>query len=169
EAECVNEDKTGFINALLNKEVKQLKDDKKKGETFAKDSFEAKLLAVAKLQTEEKALKKNLKAQNEALLEATRTKILNLTPDEIDHLLLLKWVKPIVESLNKLPDLMLQQLTSKLQTLAEKYAQTYNDIARETKAVEQDLATMMGELQGNEFDMQGLKELQNFLQGAKHG
>ncbi len=140
----------------------------RKGETFAKDSFEAKLLAVAKHRQKKRA-EKNFKAQNEALLEATRTKILNLTPDEIDHLLLLKWVIPIVESLNKLPDLMLQQLTSKLQTLAEKYAQNYNDIARETKAVEQDLATMMGELQGNEFDMQGLKELPNFFQGAKHG
>ncbi len=54
EAECVNEDKTGFINALLNKEVKQLKDDKKKGETFAKDSFETKLLSVER-EREEKA------------------------------------------------------------------------------------------------------------------
>ncbi|EKO3781597.1 type I restriction-modification system subunit M [Vibrio metschnikovii] len=169
EAECVNEDKTGFINALLNKEVKQIKDDKKKGETFAKDSFETKLLTVAKLQAEEKALKKNLKEQSEALLEATRTKILNLTPDEIDHLLLLKWVKPIVESLNQLPDLMLQQLTSKLQALAGKYAQTYSDIVREAKVVEQRLVTMMGELQGNEFDVKGLKELQQFLKGDTHG
>ena len=164
EAECVNEDKTAFINAMLNKEVKQIKADQKRGDTFADDSFEVKLLAVAKLQAEEKAIKVSVKAANEVLLETTRNKINNLTQDEIDHLLLLKWVKPIVNALNKMPNQVLQQLTNKLQALAEKYAQTYADIANETSEVEQRLAAMMGELQGNEFDMHGLKELQTFLQ-----
>ncbi|MDC9623152.1 type I restriction-modification system subunit M [Xenorhabdus sp. XENO-7] len=167
EAECVNDDKTAFVTAALNKEVKQIKADKKKGETFDDDSFESKLLAVDKLQTEEKSLKTNLKAANEALLEAARKKIENLTQDEIDHLLLLKWIKPIVSSLDKLPNQVLQQLTSKLETLAEKYAQTYADIAQKTQQVERSLAAMMGELQGSDFDMRGLKELQQFLSGEK--
>ena len=167
EADCVNEDKTAFINAELNKEVKQIKIDQKKGETFSAESFEGKLLAVVTLQAEEKTLKSSFKAANETLLEATRLKITTLTQEEINHLLLLKWVKPIVDALNKLPNQVLQQLTNKLQALAEKYAQTYGDIARETQEIEQSLATMMGELQGNDFDMQGLKELQTFLQGEK--
>jgi type I restriction enzyme M protein len=167
EAECVNEDKTAFVNVALNKDVKLIKADQKKGETFADDSFESKLLAVVKLQVEEKTLKTSFKTANETLLEATRNKINNLTQDEIDHLLLLKWVKPIVNSLNKMPNQVLQQLTNKLQALAGKYAQTYGDIASETQEVEQSLASMMSELQGNEFDMQGLKELQHLLHGNK--
>ena len=168
ESEYVNEDKTAFINAELNKQVKQIKAAKKQGESFDADSVEIKLLAVAKLQSEEKSLKKDIKDANEALLEAARNKIQNLTQEEIDHLLLLKWIKPTVKSLDQLPKQVLQQLTSKLQALAEKYAQTYGDIARETKEVEQNLATMMGELEGNQFDIKGLKELRNFLQGGEH-
>ncbi|PMJ71515.1 type I restriction-modification system subunit M [Vibrio splendidus] len=168
ESECVNEDKTAFINAELNKAVKQIKASQKQGHTFDEDCFETKLLTVAKLQNEEKSLKKEIKVANEVLQEATRNKINNLTQKEIEHLLLLKWVKPIVQSLDKLPSLTLERLTTKLEVLAVKYAQTYGDIAHETKEVEQSLASIMSELQGNEFDMLGLKELQAFLLGDAH-
>lgn len=164
ESACVNEDKTAFVNAELNKEVKQIKADKKRGATFDAENFENKLLAVVKLQNEEKTLKKSLKAADEALLEATKQKITELTQPEIDHLLLLKWVQPIVHSLAQLPQQLIQRLTNKLQSLANKYAQTYGDIVQETQQVEQELAALMGELQGNEFDMQGIKVLQRFLQ-----
>lgn len=167
DAAYVNDDKTAFVTAELNKEVKQIKADKKKGTIFDEDSVELKLLEIDKLQTEEKSLKKNIKTANEDLLEATRKKIEGLTQDEIDHLLLLKWIKPITHSLNQLPKRVVQQLTTKLEALADKYAQTYADIAKETQQVEQSLATMMSQLQGNDFDMQGLKELQQFLSGEK--
>lgn len=173
ESKCINEDKTAFINAELNKEVKKIKAAQKQGNTFDEYCFETKLLTVTKLQNEEKSLKKDIKAANEVLLDTTRNKIINLTQKEIDHLLLLKWVKPIVQSLDKLPSQVLEQLTNKLQVLAEKYAQTYGNIVSDTQEVEQSLAMMMSGLQGNEFDTQGLKELQKLLQhgmprGGKH-
>ncbi|MFA0098525.1 type I restriction-modification system subunit M, partial [Vibrio splendidus] len=124
ESACVNEDKTAFVNGELNKEVKQIKADKKRGETFAKDGFENTLLAVSKLKSEEKTLKKSLKTADETLLEATKKKITELTKSEIEHLLLLKWVQPIVHSLAQLPQQLIQRLTNKLQALADKYAQT---------------------------------------------
>jgi len=39
-------------------------------------------------------------------------------------------------------------------------------VASEIKTTEQELAEIMGELTGNEFDMQGLSELTNILKGA---
>uniref|UniRef100_UPI003B968DA1 type I restriction-modification system subunit M n=1 Tax=Photobacterium leiognathi TaxID=553611 RepID=UPI003B968DA1 len=168
DSDCINEDRTAFVNADLNKEVKQIKADIKKGESVNEGSFEGKLLAVAKLLTEEKNLKKSLKVADEVLLEATREKITTLNQQEIDQLLLLKWVKPIVHSLDKLPEQVIQSLTNKLQVLADKYEKTYGDIANETQQVEYALADMMGELQGSEFDIQGIKALQSFLKGKTH-
>lgn len=58
------------------------------------------------------------------------------------------------------------QLTGQVQALAEKYAVTYSQVANEIKTTEQELADMMGELTGNEFDQQGLAELTSLLKGA---
>ena len=52
-----------------------------------------------------------------------------------------------------------------MQALADKYAVTYSQIANEIKTTEQELAQMIGELTGNEFDMQGLGELASLLKG----
>lgn len=52
-----------------------------------------------------------------------------------------------------------------MQALADKYATTYSQVTSDIKTTEQELAEMMGELTGNEFDMQGLAELTNLLKG----
>lgn len=168
EAACVNEDKTAFINVELAKEVKQVRADIKKGEVFDDESFEKKLLSVAVYQAEDKSIAKNIKIAYELLLEATANKIKTLTQAEIDYLLLIKWIKPIVESLDDLPVQVIKKLTNQSQALVNKYALTYENIANETKEVETNLAAMMGELQGNEFDMKGIQELQSFLKGKGH-
>ena len=64
-----------------------------------------------------------------------------------------------------MPSAVITQLTSQVQALADKYAVTYAQVASEIKTTEQALAEMMGELTGNEFDMQGLAELTNLLKG----
>ena len=65
-----------------------------------------------------------------------------------------------------MPNSVITELTSKVQALTDKYAVTYSQVANEIKITEQNLAEMMGELTGNEFDMQGLNELTNLLKGA---
>lgn len=167
EASCFNEEKTGFDSKELTAALKQIKADKKAGAHFNDDSFENKLLSIEKLQTSSKGLKSKVKKLNCELITLTSEKIITLTQDEIDHLLLLKWIKPIVNAIAKLPEQTLQQLTNKLQVLADKYAQTYGDIVNKTKLVEQKLAEMMGELQGNNFDMQGLNVLKSMLKNNK--
>ncbi len=61
---------------------------------------------------------------------------------------------------------MVNRLTNKVQHLADKYAVTYSQVASEIETSEHELAEMMGQLTGNEFDMQGLAELTKLLKGA---
>lgn len=65
-----------------------------------------------------------------------------------------------------MPNAVITQLTNKVQALADKYAVTYSQVANEIKTTEQELAEIMGELTGNEFDQQGLDELTSLLKGV---
>lgn len=59
DSETVNEAKTGFVNSVVVKEAKQFKAGTKKSITYADDSYEAKIIKIDALITEEKAVKKN--------------------------------------------------------------------------------------------------------------
>jgi len=165
EAESVKENKDGFANANVVKEAKHLKTEQKKTGAFDTESYPAKIIQVDALITEEKALKKSVKTDAEALHLKTKATIENLSDEQVNNLLELKWITPLLDELSQLPTNLIQQLTSQVQTLADKYATTYADVANEIKNTEQGLAGLIDELTGNEFDMQGLAELKMFLQG----
>ena len=95
----------------------------------------------------------------------TKTTIESLTDEQVNNLLCLKWITPLCSELATMPNVIINQLTNQVQALADKYAVTYSQIANEIKTTEQELAQMIGELTGNEFDMQGLDELASLLKG----
>ena len=64
-----------------------------------------------------------------------------------------------------MPYSVIGRLTTKIQALADKYSITYSQVAGDIKTSEQELADMMGQLKGNEFDMQALTELSTLLKG----
>ncbi|MGU0055505.1 hypothetical protein ACVXG7_03325 [Enterobacter hormaechei] len=64
-----------------------------------------------------------------------------------------------------MPDVVISQLTREVQALADKYAITYSQVAHEVKTTGKELAQMIGELTGSEFDLQGLAELTSLLKG----
>lgn len=74
---------------------------------------------------------------------------------------------PVVSSLNNLPEIILTKLSNKVQTLSDKYAITYSDVAKEIKEAENTLSSLIGDLEGNEFDMKGLNELKSLLNNEK--
>lgn len=166
ETDTVKESKDGFANAEVNKAAKALlKEQKETKTTFAPDSFEAKIIQASELIEEEKDLKKAVKEAGTALHLLTKTTIEGLTDEQVNNLLHLKWISPLCSELAAMPSAVIIQLTSQVQALADKYAVTYSQVASEILTTEQELATMMGELTGNEFDMQGLAELTNLLKG----
>jgi len=173
EKDTIKESKDGFVNSEVPKAakafLKEQKDSKVKFEQDSpepEESYKAKIIAASKLIDEEKALKKAVKEAAIALHLKTKATIEGLTIDQVNELLHLKWITPLSQELAAMPSAVISQLTSQVQALADKYAVTYSQVANEIKTTEQELADMMGELTGNEFDLQGLNELTNLLKGA---
>lgn len=166
EGEAVKESKDGFANAEVNKAAKAfLKEQKETKTKFAAESYEAKLIRASKLIEEEKDLKKSVKEAATALHLKTKTTIEGLADEQVNNLLHLKWIVPLRNELAAMPSNVITQLTTQVQNLADKYAVTYSQVANEIKTTEQELAGILGELTGNEFDMQGLTELTSLLKG----
>lgn len=165
EGYTVNDAKDSFVNAEVIKEAKQLKTEVKKNGKFTDDTYESIILKVDKLITEQKKLNKEVKTETAALHMKTKTTIEELTYDQVNDLLELKWITPLVVTLNNLPKTSLQQLTDKVQALAEKYSTTFADITNEIKEVSSLLSQQIDELTGNDFDMKGLEEFKTILNG----
>lgn len=166
EQDTVKESKDGFANAELSKAAKVfLKEQKDSKVKFAEESYEAKIIRANTLIDEEKALKKTVKDAAAALHSETKKTFETLTDEQVNNLLHLKWIAPLSTELAAMPNAVISQLTSQVQALADKYAVTYSQVANEIKTTEQELAEMIGELTGNEFDMLGLAELTSLLKG----
>ncbi|EHK9183603.1 type I restriction-modification system subunit M [Vibrio vulnificus] len=173
EQDTVKESKDAFANAEVAKAAKVfLKEQKDSKVKFAEDSLEpdvsykAKIIRANKLIDEEKALKKAVKEAATQLHLKTKSTIEGLSDEQVNELLHLKWITPLSTELVDMPSAVISQLTNKVQALADKYSVTYSQVANDIKTTEQELAEMMGELTGNEFDQQGLNELTNLLKGA---
>jgi len=76
-----------------------------------------------------------------------------------------KWINPLVEALYKLPKGVIDNLTSTLQELANKYETTLQSIEDEMQKTEKELSLMIDELDGDAFDMQGLHAFKALLEG----
>ncbi len=159
-SELLNDEKDSFQNAEVIKYAKSLKK-----QTLAQDSLDYKIVNVAKLIDEEKQLKKIIKEQQSNLEIASKEAIEHLNDDEVLELLKLKWINPIIQSLNKLPELLINELSVKIHKLSKKYETTYLDLEAQIKETETALSNMIDELDADEFDSKGLQEFQKLLRG----
>lgn len=175
---AVNEEGDGFINAEIPKALQQeLEADgvaiaKKADLTkaidqhiFAEESLGAKLQAAYKLLAEEKTLKAELKTQSAELHSKTKAAIESLDDAEALDLLRQKWFVPLNAAMCRLPENMLAQFSQKLTALCDKYADTYQHISERKQESAAELAQMMDELTGSEFDLQGIAAWQTILKG----
>ncbi len=167
EEETVNEAKTGFINAAVIREAKQLRAALKKDSKQVLEPYEKTIIKVDDLLAEEKKLKKQVKEDALALHLKTKNTIEALTEQQITELLQHKWIKPVVQLLNNLPDNVIDTLSRKLQHLADKYATTYAAVAKDIKQAENALADLLDNLTGNEHDMKAMNEFKNLLKTEK--
>ena len=165
EEETIKESKDAFVNAQVVKVAKTLRAEIKKSGDFGKESYEAKILNVDKLIGEEKALKKEIKTDSKTLHSLTKETIENLSKAQVYELLELKWITPLITSLNNLPAQILNTLTSRLHDMAKKYETTLKDIEDEINETQNELSSMVDELRGDEFDMKGLDAFKELLNG----
>ena len=159
-SDLLNDDNDAFVNSKVTKYAKSLK-----GQNFAADSLENKIINVATLIEEEKVLKKTVKSEQSHLETITKEAIENLSKEEVLELLKEKWISPLIDSLNKLPELLINELSTKIIKLSKKYETTYLDLDAQIKENEISLSSMIDELTGDEFDLKGLSELQKLLRG----
>lgn len=160
--DLLNDNNDAFVPKEVSKRAKEYEKTKQK---YSEDMIEYKIIKANKLIDEEKNIKKDVKIEIAQIHNETKEIIEKLTEDEAISLLKEKWITPLVNNMNKLPNEMISELVTKIQLLSEKYSVTYVDIENQIDESEKSLAMMIDELVGNEFDMKGLSELQSLLNG----
>lgn len=162
ESDILNDNNDTFIAKEVTKKLKELRKEYKTEEVI---EFISKLESYEKLSNEEKELKKQIKQETAELHMLTKETIESLSDEMVYELLDKKWIGNLIESINNLPDTIVNNLVAKIQTLQSKYATTYFEVEAEIKETEKLLASMIDELEGNEFDMKGLSEFKSLLMG----
>ena len=142
-------------NAFLKKEI--IADSKPKADV--EDEIKEQLKQIVTLWDEQSAKNKQIKADKIALEKKTIETIEALDMSSINQFLELKWIVPITSAIEALPDAVIQTLADSVTTLNEKYAVTYNDIEQGIEESEQNLATLICQLTGDEFAISGLSNL----------
>ena len=161
----LNEDNTAFVPKEVSKLVKPYAKGKVKPEQGSIDEI---LVKVNSLIENEKSLKKDIKTLQTNLHNYTKDFIENLSDDSAIEVLKAKWITPIYEGIMLLPDSIVSALEKKINTLTKKYSVTMLDIESDLEQSEQEFCSMIDDLEGSEFDMLGLKELQKMLKGDKN-
>ena len=114
----------------------------------------------------EKEIKAEIKAKSAALQAKTKDTIERLSDEQALDLLEKKWIAPLIESIHKLPDTVIDSLVSKIQALQNKYATTFFEVEQQISETEATFSGMIDDLEGNEYDMLGLNELKKLLGGS---
>lgn len=112
-----------------------------------------------------KSEKKQLKDDFDKLHIQTKKTIEALSDEQMLLLLKLKWITPLVSSINSLPQTVISEFISRLESLCKKYDTTYAEVERKINKTERSLIGLLDELQGNEFGMQELQEFKKLLGG----
>lgn len=142
-------------NAFLKKEITA--DSKPKADVD--EDIKEQLKSIVTLWDEQSKAKKDVKKLLEELEKKTIQIIEALDMKDIQMFLELKWIVPITSAIEALPDAIVTKLADTITGLNEKYAVTYNDIEQGIEESEQNLATLISQLTGDEFAIKGLSNL----------
>ena len=142
-------------NAFLKKEITA--DSKPKADVD--EDIKEQLKSIVTLWDEQSKAKKDVKKLLEELEKKTIQTIEALDMKDIQMFLELKWIVPITSAIEALPDAIVTKLADTITGLNEKYAVTYNDIEQGIEESEQNLATLISQLTGDEFAIKGLSNL----------
>ncbi len=152
-----NEEGTQFVTSNLTNRIKELKKDKDDDELLKK------LNEANKLLKEQKAIQKEIKTSKENIHAMTKDKLESLSIEEAKALVYEKWISPLMDQLNQIPQNVMEKLKKQLEQLEDKYSETLNDLDDQIHQTEQELAKMIDDLTGNEYDMKGLEAFKSLL------
>lgn len=157
DGDYLNDDNTAFVPAKVKAYCKN-------ANVFGyNDELTIKIKRVNTLIEKEKKLKKNVKEKTWTLHMLTKETIEGLSDENVLMLLELKWIQPLCASLAVLPMCIINDLVAHIKALADKYAVTYVELEEQIRESEETLSKLIDDLEGNEFDMLGLREFQKLL------
>jgi len=104
-------------------------------------------------------LNKAIKEERQALIDKTKEAIENLTDDEVKQFLHKKWIDPILEGINGTLTTVFSDMEKRITALARKYAVSYNDLGQQLAEAQTELASLVADLTGDEFALEGLRQL----------
>ena len=137
---------------------------KKNEEGEAQDSFEGKsiksslkeaekgsleydlLKKVDDLTKEKSAINKKIKTKEQELKELVADRILQLTDEEVNQLLFIKWFGSVIEKVEDLVESPLKAEIAVIDELNKRYSETLDTLDDEIATLEKELETMMKEL-----------------------
>ena len=147
------------------KVVQQRLNDLRLGYEFPDDSIERILVQVSLNIDRVKNLKKQISVQEKELQELTKNTIENLTDEQVRELLRLKWIKPLHDRLQSMPDDIVDELASKVKLLVTKYDIGLVAVEENIKVASKDLSELLGDLTGSDYDMQAYNEFEKLIRG----
>ncbi|MFV8476655.1 hypothetical protein [Mycoplasma sp. BRA290] len=168
--EITEEDKETYSNLfaedtgkLIDKEVKSVLKEFSKVASNDPEGFEAKIVEISTLGVEKKEVAKQSKALAEELVKQTIAIYDTLSDADARELITIKWVTPVIKSLESLPTTILETYADNLKKLGEKYQNTLMDIENDIREVSNTLISLIDELDANEEDKKGLEEFKKLL------
>jgi type I restriction enzyme M protein len=155
-----SEDGSKFDKQALNK---WLKGANKEEETV----FYTKVQKVKELLTSEANIKKLIKDKTAELGKKTEESYAALTDKDIFKFLETKWIEPLFDSLLDFPNRSISTLENEIISLADKCGDSLLEVENKITEAEKELNEMLGELTGNSFDMEAIKQIQSLLGAGK--
>ncbi|MCU0105108.1 type I restriction-modification system subunit M [Acholeplasma vituli] len=154
------DDGDSFDSKKVKNLIKELDDN-----PSDEESFKARLIKYVDLNNKEKTLKREINNERDELDQKTKLTIESLTNNQALDLLKHKWITPIVESISKLPNEIINYISTKVKMLNDKYLTTFSEITSGIKQNQNMLLSLIDDLEGDDFDMKGLSELRSLLHG----
>lgn len=113
------------------------------------------------------SLKKQIKDLKKELDEKTIAVIPNLSDEQVITVLKEKWLAPILNEITNITTNLVGSFVSQLEGITKKYANPVIDLDKELFQTENNLAEMLSDLTGDDFDMKAILELKKMM--GDHG
>lgn len=157
-------DKRTITKTTIKNAINLIRDTLPIPEEYCDDYEE--LAKYMSLKAKEKEYSETVKKLYEMLDAELREKYASLTINEIKELLIeRKWFYSIYDGINKLFISVSKSISNRISVLADRYENTLRDIDSDISSISDTLSKLVDELVGDEFDMEGLKELKKLLGG----
>jgi type I restriction enzyme M protein len=156
------------VKPNLSKEDKEGEFDSKKIKAAAKaneldDDIIKSLKVMLKAMDDEKALNKEAKGIDAELEDQAKDKIIELTDEEVNDLLIMKWIDPIIEAIMGVEQTVLNSFVIGLETLKKKYSDPLDELNDSLHTTENGLMKMLDDLTGCDSDMDAINLLKEAL------